>query len=410
MLRGPGGCDSSVPLMDPHTNPFTPSAGAQPPELAGRGPILAEAELLLARLASGRPHPSMILTGLRGVGKTVLLRTVEQVARARGTIPIRIETTEEGNLPELLALRLRPVLLELDRAAGLKDAARRALGVLRSFVHVRFQFGGLEGDINADPIPGVADSGNLDSDLTDLFAAVGAAARERGATVGIFLDELQYARKSELQALVVAMHQMQQDSQPVALIAAGLPSLRGALGRAKSYTERLFQYPMVGSLSEVDAYHAVRDPLDKADVAIDPEALSEMFRLTEGYPFFLQTWASFTWNSSASSPITFGDVQRSSEAATAHLDANFFGVRFDRITPGERRYLRAMASLGRGPFKTRSVANVLRSTQGGLATTRERLMAKGMAFDPEHGKIAFTVPMFDEFMKRRMPSTDQSTW
>jgi hypothetical protein len=396
--------------MDPATNPFTPSAGARPPELVGRDPILAKADLLLTRTTAGRSQPSLVLTGLRGVGKTVLLRAIEAQAVERGALAIRVETTEEGNLPELLALNIRPVLLELDRVAALKEAARKALGVLRSFVRIRFQVAGLEAGINADPIPGLGDSGNLDLDLTALFSAVGAAAKERGVAVALFVDELQYARKSELQALVVAMHRMQQDAEPLALVSAGLPSLRGALGKAKSYTERLFEYPDVGSLDEADAGRAVRDPLTKEGVGIEPAALHEIFDLTKGYPYFLQTWGSFAWNLSPKSPITLEDVRRSTERAKTHLDANFFGVRYDRVTPGERKYLRAMASLGPGPFKTRSVATVLRTTQASLGPVREKLIAKGMAYDPEHGKIAFTVPMFDEFMKRKMPSSDPATW
>lgn len=396
--------------MRPEDNPFTPTAGRSPPELVGRDPILERAAFVLDRVRAGYSQPSLVLIGLRGVGKTVLLREIEKRALKRGFAPVRVETTERQDLPAQLALGLRSVLLELDRVAALREKLRYAFGVLRSFVNIRFQFGGLEANISADPIAGQADSGSLDRDLGDLFRAIGAAAREQKTAVVLLVDEMQYATEEELEALVVGMHQVEQDGLPVTLVAAGLPPLRGALGAAKSYTERLFEYPPVGSLARVDADKAIRDPMILRSVDIEPAALEFVFATTKGYPYFIQTWGSFTWNAAATSPVTLADVRRATEAAVPYLDANFFGHRFDRVTSAERRYLRAMASLGDGPYRVGRVASALRTTTSALGVARDRLIKKGIIYDPSHGLVEFTVPMFAEFMRRRIPSTSVSDW
>jgi hypothetical protein len=380
--------------MDPIKNPFSPGAGAPPPELVGRGPILEQARILLGRVKIGRPEKSLLLIGLRGVGKTVLLNEIRRMAAAAGYHTIEIEVHEGSHLGTIIAPPLRKLLFELDRAAGAGDKAKRALRVLRSFLGgLTVKVGDVSIGLDIDPEPGTADSGNLEIDFPNLLVAVGEAAQERKSAVAILIDEVQYFDRRELGALIMAMHKMQQQRLPVVFVGGG-----------KSYAERLFSFPEVGALSEEESAKALRDPARAAGVAFEPHALKRIFRLTRGYPYFLQEWGYQSWNMATGNAITGKVVRKATTTVTARLDQNFFRVRFDRLTPRERRFLRAMAELGPGPHRSGDIAESLRLKVTAIGPVRAQLIEKGMIYSPTHGDLAFTVPLFDEFMKRAVPT------
>lgn len=390
--------------MDKIKNPFSPGAGSPPPELAGRDGILEQAKVLLGRVLAKRPEKSLLLTGLRGVGKTVLLNEIDRLAQATGYRTILVEAHEGKALPILLAPHLRRLLFDLDRIAGAGDKARRGIAVLKSFVGaIKIKVGDIDIGLDIEPEPGAADSGDLEVDLPNLFMAVGEAAQERNTAVALLIDEIQYFSSEELSALIMAMHKMQQRQLPVVLIAAGLPILPGLMGESKSYAERLFSFPDIGPLPEEDAIKALQDPVREAGESFDAAALHEIFRLTRGYPYFLQEWGYQAWNHATASPISFAVVQETSALVSQRLDENFFRVRFDRLTPREKKYLRAMAELGPGPHRTGDIADQLELKINTLGPVRASLIKKGMVFSPSHGDMAFTVPLFDEFMRRAMP-------
>lgn len=387
--------------MDKIRNPFSPGAGSPPPELAGRDNILEQARVLLGRVLARRPEKSLLLTGLRGVGKTVLLNEIERMAQASGYRTILIEAHEGKSLAVLLAPQLRRLLFDLDRIAGAGDKVRRGIAVLKSFIGaVRIKVGEIDISLDIEPEPGTADSGDLETDLPSLFLAVGEAAQERGVAVALLIDELQYFSSPELSALIMAMHKMQQRQLPLLLIAAGLPILPGLMGESKSYAERLFSFPDIGPLPEPDATKALHDPVRQAGEAFEPAALAEIFRLTRGYPYFLQEWGYQAWNHATASPISLAVVRQTSALVAQRLDENFFRVRFDRLTPREKKYLRAMAELRPGPHRTGDVADKLGVKINTLGPVRANLIKKGMVYSPSHGDMAFTVPLFDEFMRR----------
>ncbi len=390
--------------MDPISNPFSPGAGAPPPELSGREEVLEQTRILLGRVKNNRSEKSILLTGLRGVGKTVLLNEMERIALADEYRTILVEVHENKSLGVLLVPHLRRLLYELDRIAGAGDKVRRGLAVLKSFIGaIKVKVDEVEFGLDIDPETGTADSGDLEIDLPSLFAAVAEAAVERGSRVAIFIDEIQYLKKTELSALIMAMHKMQQRQLPLVLLGAGLPILPGLAGDSKSYAERLFSFPDIGALSESDTFEALQDPVEEFGVAFEEPALDEIFRLTQGYPYFLQEWGYQAWNRAESSPIDLAVVQNASEAVVHRLDENFFRVRFDRLTPGEKLFLRAMAQLGPGLYRTSDIADLMKIKINSLGPTRANLIKKGMIYSPSYGNIAFTVPLFDEFMRRTMP-------
>ena len=390
--------------MDKIRNPFSPGAGSPPPELAGRENILEQARVLLGRVRAGRPEKSLLLTGLRGVGKTVLLNEIERLAQGEGYRTILVEAHEGKSLAVLLAPHLRRLLFELDRLAGAGHKARRGLAVLKSFVGaIRIKVGEIDIGVDIEPEAGTADSGDLEVDLPSLFTAVAEAAEERGVAVAILIDEIQYFAATELSALIMAMHKMQQRQLPLVLIGAGLPILPGLAGESKSYAERLFSFPDVGPLHEADAAKAIREPIEEAGETIAADALREVCHLTKGYPYFLQEWGYQAWNHAQLSPISVQVVRETTDIVTMRLDENFFRVRFDRLTPRERQYLRAMAELGSGPHRTGDIADALEVKITTLGPVRANLIKKGMVYSPSHGEMAFTVPLFDEFMRRAMP-------
>lgn len=393
--------------MDPIRNPFSPGAGAPPPELVGRDKILDQAEVLIGRVRLGKPEKSMLLTGLRGVGKTVLLNEIERRAKASDYRTISIEAQENKALGPLLVPYLRSLLFELDRVAGAAEKVKRGLAVLRSFI------GGLKVTVqevsiglDIDPEKGSADSGDLEIDLPELFVAIAEAAADRKTAVAILIDEIQYFDQKELGALIVAMHKLQQRQLPMVLVGAGLPILPGLAGEAKSYAERLFSFPTVGALSAADAARALQDPAQAVGVTFESDALDEVFRLTRGYPYFLQEWGYQSWNRAASSPITLAIVNDATQTVVERLDQNFFRVRYDRCTPSEKKYLRAIADLGPGAQRTADIAERLGVKMATLGPVRAKLIRKGMIYSPAHGDMAFTVPLFDEFMIRAIPDFD----
>ena len=390
--------------MDPIKNPFSPGAGSPPPELVGREDVLKQARILLGRIQQKRSEKSMLLTGLRGVGKTVLLNEIERLAKKVECKTIFIEAQENTALGVLLVPYLRSLLFDLDRIGALSKKVKRGLAVLRSFISsLSVTIGDITFGIGIEAEKGSADSGDLEIDLPNLFVAIGEAADDRGCCVLLLIDEIQYFNQKELGALMVAMHKIQQLKLPLILLGAGLPLLPGLAGEAKSYAERLFNFPEIGALSEEDAEKALQEPARAEGVAFSPEALQEVFRLTKGYPYFLQEWGYQTWNVAESSPITLKTVQDAMGKVISQLDKNFFRVRFDRLTSGEKTFLRAMAELGSGPHRLGDIANLLKSKTTSLSPLRAKLIKKGMIYSPSYGDIAFSVPLFDEFMIRAIP-------
>jgi energy-coupling factor transporter ATP-binding protein EcfA2 len=390
--------------MNPISNPFSPGAGSPPPELVGRDPVLEQSRILLGRVKERRSEKSLLLTGLRGVGKTVLLNEIERLAKAANYRTIVVEAHENKPLGPLLAQHLRTTLFELDRMAGAGDKAKRGLRVLRSFLGaLKVTYNDITIGLDIDPEQGSADSGDLEIDLPNLFVAVAEAAEERKCAVAMLIDEIQYLNQKELGALIMAMHKIQQRQLPLVLLGAGLPILPGLAGDSKSYAERLFNFPEVGALSEDDTAKALREPAQAVGVVFEIAALQEIYRLTKGYPYFLQEWGYQSWNHAPTTTITLDVVQTATPRVIDRLDQNFFRVRFDRLTPNEKNFLRAVAELGPGAHRTGAIADVLGVKVTSLGPVRAKLMKKGMIYSPAHGDMAFTVPLFDEFMIRTIP-------
>jgi hypothetical protein len=393
--------------MNPVRNPFAPGAGTPPPELAGRDELRDSLRTALERARIGRPAKSAMLVGLRGVGKTVLLDRVREEAEGAGIHTVRIEAPEGRSLPALIAPQLRQALLRLSQIEAAKDYAVRGLRALAGFASkLKINFGDIEVGIDYEPEPGLADNGDLEHDLQALFEQVGLAAKAAGTALAIFIDELQYVEEPQLAVLITAMHRTEQRRLPVVLVGAGLPQLRGRMGNAKSYAERLFNFPAVGPLPPDAASLAIEKPLADEGVTITRDALDRILQVTQGYAYFLQEWASHTWLAATASPIGIEAVRIASITAVAALDESFFRVRFDRLTPKEKKYLRAMADLGPGPHRSGDIAECFDADVSALAPTRSSLIRKGMVWSPNHGDTAFTVPMFDDFMKRAMPGDD----
>jgi len=347
------------------------------------------------------------MVGLRGVGKTVLLDRMRDEAEAAGIHTLRIEAPEGRSLPAIIAPELRKALLRLSRNERASDLARRALRGLAGFAGaLKVKYQDIEVGMDFEPEPGLADNGDLELDLQDLLEAAGQAVQEGGTALAIFIDELQYVPEDELAALIMALHRAAQRRLPVVLVGAGLPQLRGRMGRAKSYAERLFDFPDVGPLSPEAARIAIAKPAEDEGVAVADDALSRIVEATHGYPYFLQEWGKHAWDAADDSPISLADVESGSVSAVAALDESFFRVRFDRLTPLEKRYLRAMAELGAGPHRSGAIADALDRDVRSIAPTRNSLIGKGMIWSPSHGDTAFTVPLFDDFMHRIIPGDD----
>jgi AAA ATPase domain len=390
--------------MDPNTNPFNPGAGTPPPELVGRDPILQQSEIILERIKRGRAERALLLVGLRGVGKTVLLREIRRRALDKGYLVEIIEAQEEQTLPQLLVPALRRLLLDLDATKRTLSAVKRGLRVLRSFLGtVEFKAGEVGLTLGVDPEQGRADSGDLESDLKDLLIALGEAAREAEKPVALLVDELQYLPRRELAALIRSLHAVAQEGLPLVLFGAGLPQLFSQVGEAKSYAERLFRFSEIDRLSRADSDEVVRGPVQQQGASVEQHALEEIYGQTKGYPYFLQEWGYRAWNLAPDDRIDLRVARDATRLALQELDHQFFRVRFDRVTPAEREYMRALAELGEGVHRSGKVAALIGKTTNQLGPVRDSLIRKGMIYSPAHGDIAFTVPLFDQFMKRTMP-------
>ena len=384
--------------MDRLRNPYQPGAGTRPPALIGRDELIDGFGVTLRRTLTGRSGKSCMLVGLRGVGKTVLLNRFAEIAEAEGVKVGFIEAPEAGDFRTLLAVRLRRVLLEWNSRVR---AVTTALGVLKSFTLK------LPGEasiaIGVDALAGRADSGLLVEDLTDLLVAAGEAAGACDSGLIVAVDEVQYLSGDELAALVTAIHRTAQFGLPVLLTGAGLPQLPALVGAARSYAERLFEFPAVNSLPPDEAAAAVAVPAGELGVELTSAAVDRVVTESAGYPYFLQEWGYHVWNAAPASPITDDDVNAARPSVVATLDRDFFRVRFDRLTPKEKDYLRAMAVLGPGRHRSGDIAAALGVKVESVAPRRSGLIAKGMIYSPAHGDTAFTVPLFDQFLLRAMP-------
>jgi len=387
--------------MDEFTNPYRPGAGTSPPALLGRDDLLSHFDTTVRRAISGRPGKSLMPIGLRGVGKTVLLTRFSEIAEQAGFAVGAIEAPESGDFASLLATRLRRILLAYDNERKTAKVLK-ALRVLKAFTMQLPD--GSQVSIDVDALVGSADSGNLSDDVTDLLVAAGEAAAERDSGVLLAVDEVQYLSEVELAALITAIHRTTQQDLPVVLVGAGLPQLPGLAGDAKSYAERLFEFPLIGSLDDPDARAAIEVPAAEQGVSFTPEAVDAVIGRARGYPYFLQEWGYHVWNAAEQAPIDRDLVDSVTPNVVSHLDANFFLVRFDRLTPAEKTYLRAMAELGPGPHRSGDIAAKLGVKVESVAPRRSGLISKGMVYSPAHGDTAFTVPLFDEFLRRALPN------
>jgi hypothetical protein len=386
--------------MRAEENPYTPNAGATPPALVGREGELEAFQVLLARLLRGHTEQSMLITGLPGVGKTVLLTRFEELPREGGWTTVEAEITKNTDFGDRMANLARRALLQLAPRDRWKERATRAASVLRSFQITVTPDGSLTAGFDVDPAEGLADSGHLDEDLTDVFVALGEAAQEQDSGVVFLVDEVQFLEAPEFEALIAAIHKTVQRRLPITLVGAGLPQLPRLAGEAKSYAERLFKFPRIDRLSEDEARAALARPAEQLGVAFEADALDVVVRFTEGYPYFLQEYGNALWAQVDAPPITADDVARTQGTVEAKLDGSFFRVRVERASELEQRYLRAMAELGPEPQSAKEVATLLGRSSQQVGPIRARLIDKGLLYTPGRGLAAFTVPQFDRFMRR----------
>lgn len=385
--------------MDLVNNPYSPGAGVPPPELAGRENILQESENIIKRVQNGHSAQSLILLGLRGVGKTVLLNRIDQIAENLGCETSIFEADMDRSLPQLMTQQLHRLLLKLDRRKRMGDEVQKAFSLLQAFAGIfRVHYGEFQVGVTNSMV-----TGDLVIDLTDLMISIGEAAKARKTVAVILIDEVQYIAKDDLGALIMALHKISQRKLPLIFFGAGLPQLAQLAGDAKSYSERLFTYPEVGPLNEKGAREALVAPARREGVEYADEALDEILIQTEGYPFFLQVWGSHIWQVAEESPITGAAARKASERAIEALDESFFKVRFERLTERQQQYARAMAEFASESANSTAVANLLGLTVKQAAPIRDEVIKKGMAYSPKRGLVAFTVPKFDEYMKRAVP-------
>jgi len=388
--------------VDPVANPYNPGAGTRPPALVGRDAEITSMDVALQRIRRGANGRSQLLTGLRGVGKTVLLNEFEDLARGRGYFHEHIEVSEDGFLSPLLAAALRRVLLAMDAKARRGETVRRALGVLKAFT-IRIP-NGPELSIDVDAVFGPADSGDLATDLAGLFVELGEVAREHDTGIMLTIDELHYVDMPTMTALIVGLHRASQLALPITIAGAGLPTLTTVTGEAKTYAERMFTFPDIGSLTEEQAREALQTPAADEHVRWSDDALARVLEITECFPYFLQEFGKLAWDvADGPDAITLADVERCIKLGTAELDDGFFRVRTGSTSDAERAYLRAMAELGGGAVRSSDVARVLGKSPQGVGPVRDTLIKRALCYSPRHGEIAFTVPLFDQYMKRWMP-------
>lgn len=390
--------------MDPRSNPFSPGAGSAPPELSGRDKVIEDVSIALHRIRNGLSAKSILMVGLRGVGKTVLLNRLKNDAESEGLVCVQFESPENRNLPAMIAPSLRAALFKLNRLSGLSDKVAKAARILGSFISsAKVKYEGMEFGFDLGTEPGIADTGDLDYDLSELLQAIGEAAKEKKTAVVLFIDELQYVPELELAALISALHGCAQKGLPVTLVGAGLPQLVGNVGKAKSYAERLFDFPEIGPLPPDAATKALQLPVSQHQVSFETSAIEQILKQTKGYPYFLQEWGSMCWEVANSKVITEDDALAATELAILQLDSSFFRVRFDRCTPMEKNYLRAMAGINSPAPRSGDIASAMNKEVHQIAPLRQSLISKGMIYSPAHGDTAFTVPLFADYMKRMLP-------
>lgn len=394
--------------MDPRRNPYTPNAGARPPVLVGRDDQLEKFDLLMDRLRLGHTEQSMIITGLRGVGKTVLLGEFRQRGESAGWAVAEIEVSKHDDTAfrRVMAREARRALFAIAPAARWRDKGRRAAGVLKSFTITVSPDGGLSAGLDVEAVQGAADSGMLDADLIDVFVSLGEAARDHDRGVVFLLDEIHFLTPDQMEAVIAALHRTVQRALPVTMVAAGLPQLPELVGEAKSYAERLFKFPDIGKLSTSDAHAALVRPAQQQGADFHERAADRVIEYTEGYPYFIQEFGNAVWEVSAGQLVTLDDVRVAQDLVEEKLDTSFFKVRIDRTTDLERAYLRAMAELGPQPHLAGDVAALLGRSSAQCGPTRARLIDKGLLYTPSYGYAAFTVPQFDRFLKRRIPTLE----
>lgn len=397
--------------MDPRINPYSPGAGARPPKLSGREALIEKAEIALDRCRNGLPsRGGIIMVGLRGVGKTVLLNHLAQESEARGFSVVSVEVPEKRSLPALLIPALRSVLIKLDRTSKMNDAVKNALTVLGSFIAaMKLKYDDVEFGLEIESQAGIADSGDLEHDLMELFVTLGETMKAKKTALALFIDEIQYIPEDQFAALIMALHKSAQKQLPILLIGAGLPQLIAQAGRTKSYAERLFEYPEIGPLGKDAAEKALTVPAEKEGILFARGAIAEILSKTQCYPYFLQEWGKHCWEYAKKSPITLKDVHFATMLAITDLDASFFRVRFDRLTPQEKKYLRAMAECDLDLVRSGDVAHLLKKEVQSVAPIRATLIDKGMIYSPAHGDNAFTVPLFRDYLKRVLPKLNELT-
>lgn len=386
--------------MRAHDNPYTPNAGARPPALVGREDELEAFEVLLHRLRRGYSEQSMLVTGLRGVGKTVLLGAFQERAQDEGWATVEAEVTKNAAFAPRVAQLVRRALLQIAPRARWRERAQRAAAVLRSFQLTVSADGTMAAGLDVEALEGVGDSGDLGEDLTDLLVALGEAAREHETGVVFLLDEVQFLTLIELEALIAGLHKTVQRQLPITLVGAGLPQLPRLAGEAKSYAERLFRFPRIGELPRGEAVRALTEPVAPLDVRYDDDAVEAIVAYTQGYPYFLQEYGKVVWDAAVGPHIRRHEVEDARASVEARLDSGFFRVRADRTSELELQYLRAMAELGPEPHQAKDVAGLLKRTSEQLGPTRSRLIEKGLLYTPGYGLAAFTVPQFDRYMLR----------
>ncbi len=381
--------------MDKITNPFSGSAGNRPAKLAGREDIVRDIEVMLARVQVGKTERCFILTGLRGVGKTTLLGEAERLAEKLDYQVVHIEMPEKRQsvrLIDAIGPSLQTILKSWDRIG----------------THLKAAFDFLERVQLNTPVGTLSlqtqdtSKNNMESDLRHLFELLGKAVRDQKRCLLISIDEMQYMEKTDLSALSMAMHSVSRSSLPIAFAGAGLPQIRGIMGEAKSYSERLMEFKSIDPLDKEGAFEALQLPAQDHGVAFAQDALQHIFQQTKGYPYFLQVWGQKAWNIAERSPITLEDAHKANDAAMRELDKSFFRVRFDKMTPSERNYAHILAQRGEGAHRSSDIAQSLGKASSQVAPIRARLMHKGIIHSPEHGLIAFSAPLFEDFLKRAM--------
>ena len=387
--------------MDRMKNPFTPGAGALPPEFAGRGEAIEDGRILSGRTLNGRYEKSLMLIGLRGVGKTVLLKYLAESARKDGVIPLMIEVREPKSAVEELAVRLKEVLSSIDFSCKVKSSVNYAFSALKNFVKtISVNIG--EFGVTVETAPGVGDTGNMEFDLSEVLKAAARAAREADTAIGLYIDELQNMDMASMRGIIVALHHAAQDGLPLYLVGSGLPSIRALVGKSKTYAERMFNYREIGALSEQDVAAAISNPFKDAGVVVAAAAIEKIFAYSGGYPYFLQEYGYQLWLETEGGEIDVSLVERALPFVHKRLDDNFFDVRFDRVTNKEREFLRAMAEFS-SPIAVSVVAERLKRPLNAISAARAALIRKGMVYSPSHGEIAYTVPLFGDYMRRILP-------